>query len=286
MLKIHAIEIDAENFESLKAETALAADVHPGAQYELHHGSFLSHIGPVMASLGTYEYAFIFIDPFGYKDAIELDVIVGLIARPRTEVFITFMSHNINRYVGDTTRTKDARMAAIFGHENLKTLQSKKDRQEMLAKLYGLELQRLAGLQGIHDVLIYSTGVQYEDKEQNIYHLIHVSRDPKARLVMEKAVKKANLLVGTPPMMLGWEQGNIEQRAVDYLQGQSGHRAIAREVAGAMWREYWDLTWLGDVRQVLLAMEVSGNVMITRPGAKPRKVGAAIDETDLVQLSR
>ena len=286
VLKIQAIELDDENFESLHSETRKAAQLHPDASVQLHHGSFVEHIGPIVSRLGTVEYAFIFIDPFGYKDAVEFERVVNLISRPRTEVFITFMSHNISRYLSDSTATKDKTMAEIIGNQQLQQLKGMKDRQEMLVKLYGEQIQTMAKAQGIENVLIYTTGVKYEDQEQNIYHLIHVSRDAKARLEMEKAVKRASLLVEPPPMLLMYFQPEIEQLALAYLSSKPGRRATARDVAGAMWTKFWDLTWLGNVRSVLLDLERAGTITITRPGAKPRTAGKAIEEKDMVQLSR
>lgn len=283
-LKIHAIELDDENFSSLTQEVQKAKADHPAAVVDLRQGSFTDNIWSIMDSLGEYEYAFVFIDPFGYKDAIELETVVRLISRDRTEVFITFMSHNINRYLGDKTRTKDATMARIFGNDRLKQIQGLKDRQEMLAKLYGEEVQRQADELGKLGTLVYSTSVKYDDKDQNIYHLIHLSRDPKARLEMEKAVKRTDILMEPLPLLLAMEQANIEQIVIDYLTKKPGKRAPARSVAGAMWRTYWELTWLGEVRQVLLDMERIDKISITRAGSKPRKVGQAIDEKDMIQL--
>lgn len=283
-LQIHAIELDGENHASLDECIRATRSDYPAAVVDLRHGSFIENIDEVMGKIGEYEHAFVFIDPFGYRDAIEIETVVKLIARPRTEVFVTFMSHNINRYVGDSTRTKDERMKRIFGEVRLKKLQNRKDRQEALARLYGEAVQEEAKAVGAHNVLVYSIGVKFEDREQNIYHLIHLSRDPKARLEMEKAVKRTNILIGAPPLMLEWQRSDIEQVVIDYLSKKPGRRASGRDVAGAMWRGFWDLTWLGEVRQILLGMEASGTIQISRPGPKPRKAGLAIEEKDIVQL--
>lgn len=284
VLKVHAIELDSENHASLDECIRATKAECPGAVVDLRHGSFVENIDEIMGSLGEYEHAFVFIDPFGYRDAIEIATVAKLIARPRTEVFVTFMSHNINRYIGDKTKTKDERMAQIFGKVRLEQLQERKDRQELLARLYGEAVQEQASALGVHNVLVYSTGVKFDDRAQNIYHLIHLSRDPKARLEMEKAVKRTNILVGAPPLMVEWERPQIEQVVIDYLSRKPGKRASGRDVAGAMWRTYWNLTWLGEVRQILLGLEASGVIQITRPGAKTRKAGQAIDEKDVVQL--
>ena len=65
-------------------------------------------------------------------------------------------------------------------------------RQQALVEFYGRQIQRQAREKlGLDEVYIYPIDVDFGDRDQDMYHLIHVSRSPRARLAMEEAVRGA-----------------------------------------------------------------------------------------------
>lgn len=284
ILKTHAIEFDPKNYASLVAEVDKAKASHPRAAVEVLQGAFNQHIGSVMAGIGEYEFAFVFIDPFGYDEGIDMATVVELITRDRTEVFITFMSSFISRFLDDHTGTKDPVMNSIFGGEGWQAFRHKKGMQEELAIMYALEVQRRAAAQGVR-VYVSITPVEFPDRDQNIYHLIHLSQNPKARVAMDAAVRKTAILKPPQGMMLAMHQGSLEQIVRDHLSKCPQRKANAREVAGALWmaQEFWPLTWPDGMREAFKILEHNRVITITRDG-KPLTNRMKVDEEDTIQL--
>lgn len=284
LLRVHAIELDPDNFQSLQSETDRARSSYPDVEVQLYPGKFEERIAEIMGKIGPYEFAFVFIDPFGYREAA-LENIMRLIARPRTEVFVTFMSHTISRYYKDKTGTKDRTMAAVFGDVQLMELKRGHDKQQRLAYLYGRAIQRMGQEQGVGDILVSSVSVKYDGQtdKKTIYHLVHLTRDSKGKLVMEKAIRNADILEAVPQLEWQVYQLEVKQSVLDFLAKQRGSQAKARDVAGIIWFDYWMVTWQEEIRELFKALEEDGAVEITRNG-KPLTSRMKVAEDDLIKL--
>jgi hypothetical protein len=91
---------------------------------------------------------FAFIDPFGYSHT-PLSIIQGLMRHPKSEVLITFMYEEINRFLTANYSTKEQQYTELFGTSAWKdiaqTATSSRDRQRLLHDLYRDQLISVAG---------------------------------------------------------------------------------------------------------------------------------------------
>lgn len=115
------------------------------------------------------------------------------LVRRRSEVFITFMSNYIGRFMTDAN--KAGLVDAIFGTDEWRDLVGlpTTSQQAGAVQLYGEQLQK-KGLKMGKELYVLPIDVAFEDRSANQYHLIHVSQHPKGRLAMEEAVGKVKRL--------------------------------------------------------------------------------------------
>jgi three-Cys-motif partner protein len=190
LLECHNVELDAFNFRSLRWEVEVAKQDFPSVGVRNYQGSFEDRVGDVLANIGLGEPALVFLDPFGYQG---IDMPLKMLERQYNEVFITFMSSFVNRFLTDSS--KASTMDRIFRTPSWRELRDAPNRQERLVRLYGEQIQLLARQDlGLDEVLIYPIDVDFEGRDADIYHLVHVSQHEAARKAMEEAVRSATVL--------------------------------------------------------------------------------------------
>lgn len=279
-LHCYNVEQDLGNFVSLKEEVEKARPLYPSVEVEYFHGSFQEHSDELIHLMPESDHAFVFIDPFGYR-GVELSEVMRFLRRRRSEVFITFMSNYIGRYMTDPNRA--GAMNAIFDTDEWRDLVSLPTgtQQGLAVELYGKQLQK-KGLEIDKEFYVLPIEVSFEDRSANQYHLIHVSQDPKGRLAMEEAVNKVKRLSTQEVLFtLGPE---IEQHALEALQvSPQGMRA--RDLAGKVWFHSWYASWGRDIKEAIRALEANGEAEVrTHDGRlRPRR---GIEEQDLIVLKR
>ena len=126
---------------------------------------------------------------------------------------------------------------------------------------------------GLDEIYVYPIDVDFGDREQDIYHLIHASRSPRARLAMEEAVSGANSLLKQDALSL--YDASVQDRILEEL-GAAGTATEASRLAGRVWLRTWEATWHTDIRQAVKALEAEGQVeVLPQPGKthKPGKPG-------------
>lgn len=287
-LKIYCVEVEPENFSILQGEVGKAEPTCPKVEVKLYPGSFSQHVDQLLGQFRAGEPVFIFIDPFGYDDGIDVQTVLKLIQRPRTEVFVTLMSWFLNRFLSDAAKAD--RMTTVFGGEEWREIAAIENEktQEKLVRLYTTNLLKAAEALGINDVIPFPVGVKFGDKDASVYHLIHFSRNPKARYEMERAVKNIKELTAVSmnslePLFFGMQQQHFESKVIDILKARGELEAIA--VAGDLWRQCWDdnLIWDDQVRKVFLELEKQGAIEVRALG-RNRKAGQVVKEKDRLRL--
>jgi len=131
---------------------------------------------------------FFFIDPFGFS-GISLELIKKILTYERTEVFITFMTRDVNRFLKSPPHQSS--IQELFGCENV---------QEMLTQepYFGLKREQ-AILSLYRNQLHEKTGVKYTfpfqvkaDKNlQTVYYLIHCTNNPMGCELMKAIMYKS-----------------------------------------------------------------------------------------------
>jgi hypothetical protein len=174
------------------------------------------------------EPTFVFIDPFGYR-GVELQEVLRFLQRPRSEVFVTFMSDYIARYMTDPNRA-DA-MGKVFDTGEWRDLigLSGTSLQTAAVELYALQLKKRVMDTLGKRVYVFPINVAHEVRSRDIYHLVHVSQHPKARLDMESAV---NRVKGTSVEEQHFIAPDVEDYVIEGLRAARGGRITALDVAG------------------------------------------------------
>jgi three-Cys-motif partner protein len=277
-LECHNVERDPFNFRSLKWEVEVAKQDFPSVEVHNYGGAFEDRVGDVFANIGPGEPALVFLDPFGYQG---IDMPLKMLERRYNEVFITFMSSFVNRFLTD--KTKASTMDRIFRTPSWRELRDVPNRQERLVRLYCEQIQLSARQDlGLDEVLVYPIDVDFEGRAADIYHLVHVSQHEAARKAMEEAVWSADLLKDAQ-LSLSFYDAAVERRILEELDREGKMRALP--LAKKVWLRHLTATWRDDVRGAVKALELQGEVTVTPHKAKKRKVGSMVHEKDWVELS-
>lgn len=273
-LECHFVERDLGTYNMLKWEVEVAGLDFPDVWARPHHGRFEDKIDHIFAGVRDEDPALVFLDPYRI---LELDPIIKLLGRRRNEILVTFMSSFTNRFLG--SKAQELTWDTKFGSGAWRKLLGSPNRQEEIVRFYGTQIQEQARNElGLEDVLVYPVPVRADKRNANIYHLIHISRHPKARLAIEEARAKATLLQQGSLPLFGHE---VEEKVLEVLNGRG--RLPALHLAGRVWRDNWEVSW-PDVKAAILSLESSRMVEIDPRPRRNRKRG--LTEKDIVLLHR
>jgi three-Cys-motif partner protein len=277
-LECHFVERDPRVYESLRWEVEVAKQDFPAVWAQPYPGRFEDRIDAIFEQIPNGAPTLVFLDPYRI---LEIETVISLLNRRYNEILITFMSSFISRFLSDPT--KESTWDATFGIGSWRELRLKMNRQGQIVRLYGEQIQNRAREElGLENVLVYPIGVRFKDRKADIYHLIHVSQHPKARLAMEQAVAKAELLQQEQASLPLFDR-ELEDAVLKVLPEDGSPGAL--ELAGRVWRDQWKVSWDGDeVKQAILDLESSGYVGV-RP-YKNRKRKKGLQEKDRVYLRR
>ena len=276
-LECHNVERDPFNFRSLRWEVEVAKQDFPSVDARNYEGAFEDRVGDVFANIGPGEPALVFLDPFGYQG---IDMPLRMLERRYNEVFITFMSSFVNRFLTDPS--KASTMDRIFRTPTWRELRDVPDRQERLVRLYAEQIQLLARQDlDLDEVLVYPIDVDFEGRAADIYHLVHVSQHEAARKAMEEAVRSAKVL-SQAQLSLSLPDSAVEDEVVEVLGREGKVRALP--LARKVWLKHWTATWRDDLRGAVKALEQRGEVDVTPHDGRKRKVGSLVHEKDWIEL--
>jgi three-Cys-motif partner protein len=276
-LECYNVEYDRQNFDSLNSEIAAVRDRYPSVGVRSFFGPFQEHSEKNLGLIEPGEPTFVFIDPFGYR-GVELQEVLRFVQRPRSKVFITFMSDLIGRWMTDTHKAEG--MRKVFDTEDRRTLIGLQGitQQKAAVELYASQLMKRAREQG-KSLYVFPINVAYENRPGDIYHLVHVSQRPKARLVMEGAVTRVK---GTSVEEQLFIAPEVEGYAVEALRNSKVKRLTALDLAGEVWQKSLYASWRTDIKSAIRDLESSSEVGIQAHNGRNRKTG--IEEKDVVYL--
>ena len=120
--------------------------------------------------------AFCFVDPFGWQD-LNYDTLSDFMMEPHSELFITFMSGFINRFL-ESERHHES-LESIFGNEQLTDLQkieNTEERTERMLYFFKENLKSRCKSKGGQKEF-YDIGFKTRDRSNNkLYHLLYLTR--------------------------------------------------------------------------------------------------------------
>jgi three-Cys-motif partner protein len=184
------VESDAARAELLSTHVQSAPDniVRP----EVWRTSFEASIPAILRWLEPDEFAFVFVDPCGWKGFIEPAVLAPFLKRTKTELLINFMWNFINLATGHVEQ--DANLSAIFG-EDWQTFvaYSSEAKQRELMRLYRQKLAKACEGHGAHRLRTAMLPVEYIDKKKVIFNLVYATHNATGLVVFWEQAEQAAL---------------------------------------------------------------------------------------------
>lgn len=168
------VEKDAAAYSRLKAYLENRAE--PGIETISLNGEFLHLRQKLLDLCGHDSFAFFFVDPTGWKEAVELATLEPLLRRPNTELLINFMYDFLVRTHTQETFAQD--MREIFGKVPNTEGMSPEERETHLVNLYQGNLKTIVPPRDgkprtacvkVHKVL----------QDRTLYHLVYLTRHAK-----------------------------------------------------------------------------------------------------------
>jgi three-Cys-motif partner protein len=130
--------------------------------------------------------SFFFIDPFGFS-GVSFEVIKDILSIKRTEVFMTFMVRDVNRFFDSSTHRIS--IEELCGMDNVQDILQNQypnlPREQALLKLYRNQLHESADVK-----YTFPFRVNADDKLQPIYYLVHGTNSPTGCELMKGIMYK------------------------------------------------------------------------------------------------
>jgi len=114
--------------------------------------------------------SFFFIDPFGFK-GVPFKAVKDILSLPKTEIFFTFMTRDINRFLGLPQVEKH--LEALYPISEWREIYKIRDWQERDKKLLDLYLKSLQEVAKVKYVFPFK--VCMDERYQTLYYLIHAT---------------------------------------------------------------------------------------------------------------
>jgi three-Cys-motif partner protein len=278
-LECYNVEQDRKNIEDLQYEIDAVRSRYDTVGVRNFFGPFQDHSANILGLIPSEDPAFVFIDPFGYR-GIELNEVLRFVERRWNEVFVTFMSDYIGRYMTDPNRI--SAMDQVFGTQEWQRLAESPtaDQRTGAVELYCRQIQERASSRNGQRTYVYPINVAYEDRSSDIYNLIHISHHPKARIVMESAVNRVTRMSNEEKLFIELE---VQDLVLETLGKSRRGELTALWVAGAVWLRSLYASWKRDIKSAILDLEGSGRVGVRTFDGRNRTKGG-IDERDVIYL--
>jgi len=187
----HTLFIEKDKASFQKLGDYLAGVPRQEVASKALQGGFFDLRESILEWCGPDDFAFFFIDPKGWKNAIEIPTLTPLLRRPNSEFLINFMYDFLLRTHTQESFRDD--MWAIFGEIPDTDSLSPEEKEKFLVNLY---------LQRLKDVLPANGGkpravsvpVLYPTIDRTLYHLAYLTRHPKGIAVFMDASDQLDLV--------------------------------------------------------------------------------------------
>ena len=154
-------------------------------------GEFHHLVPEILEWCGTDSFVFFFIDPTGWKDAVEPPTLAPLLRRANSELLINFMYDFLSRTVPQAEFQKD--MERIFGVVPDTKGMSPEARETFLVTLYRNNLKQVTA-EGEEQPRTAYVKVQMPTRDRTLYHLVYLTRHPKGIVEFMEASEKLDLV--------------------------------------------------------------------------------------------
>jgi three-Cys-motif partner protein len=190
-VEFRALFIEKKKRSHKKLDTYLKETQLDSITTEAKNGEFHELRNEILSWCGTRDFVFFFIDPKGWKNAIEIPILTPLLKRPKSEYLINFMYNFLNRAITQETFRTD--MEAIFGETPNLADMSPKKREDYLIQLYRDGLKSIPAKSADK---LRSAYVSILDpvKERTKYHLVYLTHHPLGIVKFMDASEKMEIV--------------------------------------------------------------------------------------------
>jgi three-Cys-motif partner protein len=260
------IELDDDNYKNL--ESVLSRHQYAKIEVVNIHGAFADVVGRILSGLGAkLAPSFFFIDPFGFG-GVPFATIKEILSIPRTEVFITFMYRDVNRFF--ETPAAQAALHELFGTEVSEQLNRvSESREHSLRDLYVKQLRDVAKVK-----YVWPFRVSMAEERRTLYYLIHATNHFKGLMLMKTVMYNEG--IGGDFCYLGPEDGARRIQPSFFDDDVRPLRDLLLQRFKGMsltYNEIEELTWEAPFidkhyRAVLKALAEEGAISIRRVSSK------------------
>ena len=184
-----AVEKDKENFENLQSIINIEMEkLKFKERIEILpiNDEFANVVTELVEKVGVKIVpSFFFIDPFGFS-GVPFEAIKNILSLPRTEIFFTFMTRDINRFL--ELPQVEKHLNALYPTPEWKQIyqiQSWEERDKALLNLYVKSLKEIAGVK-----YVFPFRVCMDEKYQTLYYLIHATNHFHGLKIMKDIMKR------------------------------------------------------------------------------------------------
>ncbi len=174
-----------------KLESFLTNHTWDGVETESMNGEFHKLRKEILRWCGNRDFVFFFIDPKGWKNAIEIPTLTPLLQRPHSEFLINFMFDFLVRT--HTQKPFQEDMQAIFGEVPNTSGLPPKERESYLLNQYRVTLKNIPQSKSKKLRSAYVT-VLDPVKERTKYHLVYLTRHPLGVVKFMDASEKLDVV--------------------------------------------------------------------------------------------
>ena len=174
-VKFKALFIEENQKAYQKLESFLTDINLQGIEVKPMHGEFIALRQQILDWCGKDSFAFFFIDPTGWKEAVEPSTLKPLLQRSNSEFLINFMydfllrTHTQKPFTGD--------MIEVFGQTPITNDMTALEKEEHLINLYRINLKKIvSSTDGIPRTAYVR--ILKPTKDRVLYHLVYLTRHP------------------------------------------------------------------------------------------------------------
>lgn len=175
-VKFRALFVEQNAKAFLRLQSYLDDRCTDGIETMALKGSFHELRQEILDWCGSGAFVFFFVDPTGWKNAVEIPTLTPLLSRPNSELLINFMYDFLSRTVPQPEFQED--MQRIFGKAPNTDGMSPEERERYLLSLYRANLKRISPTGGGQPRTAY-VRVLKPTMDRTHYHLVYVTRHPK-----------------------------------------------------------------------------------------------------------
>jgi len=190
-VRFRALYIENDERAFKKLESFLNEQSFNGIEAHALKGDFINLRSNILRWCGDKDFTFFFIDPKGWKQAVEIPTLRPLLERSHSEFLINFMYDFILRTLNQEAFSEDIK--AIFGEVPDTKNMMPKEIERLLLKIYRAYLKHVQRGKG-EEPRSAHVAVLHPVKERTKYHLVYLTRHPLGIKVFMEASEKVSLI--------------------------------------------------------------------------------------------